>query len=165
LSVSRKYRRGVTAAGAAGVSIRLSTHFTRLASPQGLTVHASSFGRREVIQAICAGLPNGGDIDDILALADAFLASEHAVALRQPSHRRDFGVIRRLDGIAVPAHIEDARFTTPELIATERRLVNSALRRRQGGYGLAGSGAVEDALALRPSLSAEQVSMVRRLTR
>ena len=31
--------------------------FAELASPTGLTAHAASFGRREVIQAIAAGLP------------------------------------------------------------------------------------------------------------
>jgi conjugative relaxase-like TrwC/TraI family protein len=138
--------------------------FAVLASPEGLTAQASTFGRREVIQAICAAFPHGGDVGDILSLTDAFLTSEHVVALGQAVELRACDVIRRLDGIVVPAHLGEGRFTTPEMVATERRLVASALHRRHGGFGVADPDQVDAALAARPALSAEQRAMVRRLT-
>ena len=54
---------------------RPSGCFDQLAAPTGLTARSASFGRREVLQAISAASPNGGDIDEILDLADAFLDS------------------------------------------------------------------------------------------
>ena len=140
------------------------TIFADLASPAGLTAQAATFGRREVIQALCAALPNGGDVDDILVLTDAFLASEHAIPVGPERHLQANDMIRRLDGIAIPAHIEGGRFTTPEMQATEERLVGSALRRRHGTFGVAAPDAVDDAVDARPTLSAQQVAMVRRLT-
>jgi conjugative relaxase-like TrwC/TraI family protein len=135
--------------------------FATLASPEGLTAQASTFGRREVIQAICSALPHGGDIADVLTLTDAFLTSEHVVALSHTVELRACDVIRRLDGTVVPAHLDEGRFTTPEMIATEQRLVASALHRRHGGFGVE---RVDAALAARPALSAEQRAMVRRVT-
>ncbi|MGH9002964.1 MAG: MobF family relaxase, partial [Acidimicrobiia bacterium] len=138
--------------------------FDVLTSPEGLTAQRSTFGRREVIQAICAALPHGGDIADILSLTDAFLTSEHVVALGQTVELRACDVIRRLDGTVVPAHLGEGRFTTPEMVATEQRLVASALGRRHGGFGVADPDHVDAALSARPALSIEQVAMVRRLT-
>ncbi len=53
-----------------------------LASPEGLTKRASTFGEREVIKAICNVLPNGGRVEDILDLVDGFVRSEHVLAVR-----------------------------------------------------------------------------------
>jgi hypothetical protein len=55
--------------------------FAALASPGGLTRRASTFGRREVIRALCDALPHGAPVGAILELSDAFLASEHVVCL------------------------------------------------------------------------------------
>src|SRR3546814_12903339 len=41
-----------------------------LASPDGLTARASTFGEREGIQAICNALPHGGRGEDVLDRVD-----------------------------------------------------------------------------------------------
>src|SRR5207237_8892110 len=63
----------------------------------------------------------------------------------------------------VPGHTDSARFTTPEMLATEAQLLDSALSRRDDGVGVAAPHAVGSAIDERSRLSAEQVAMVRRV--
>ena len=79
-------------------------------------------------------------------LADRFLASERVVLL------------------APERELPEARYTTPELLATERELLEGALERQAEGAGLVDEPIVEAELAGRPELSAEQAAMVRGLT-
>ncbi len=144
---------------------RAEALFAQLASPDGLTAHDASFGRREVLRALCDALPRGADIEMILELTQAFLASSHAVRLGAPTPVRDNDVIRRQDGIVVAAHVDQARWTTPEMLAIERGLVDAAHRRRHTRVGVAHPATLEAALAARPSLSTEQVRVIRRVTR
>jgi ATP-dependent exoDNAse (exonuclease V) alpha subunit len=136
-----------------------------LASPRGLTRDRASFTRRDVIQAWCDRLPQGAEVAMAEALADGFLDSEHSVPLatdvRGLTHR---DVIRRADGRVIAATAEERRHSTPELLAVEKRLIDGALDRRQERSGVVATNAVERALRLRPTLSAEQADMVRRLT-
>jgi hypothetical protein len=138
--------------------------FTRLASPTGLTARAASFGRREVLQAIAASLPEGGAIDEIVALSEAFLTSQHVIPLDAPVGLRTSDVIRRTDGRVVAAHVDEQRWTTPEMLATERGVINTAIDRQDDRVGIARLDHVEAALAAQPSLSHEQLHMVRQLT-
>jgi conjugative relaxase-like TrwC/TraI family protein len=138
--------------------------FVQLASPIGLTARAASFGRREVLQAIAGRLPAGGTIDRIVELAEAFLASDRVVALGAPSGLRSSDVIRRADGCVVAVHVDEHRWTTPEMLATERAVINTAIDRQHDRAGVADPNHVEVAVAARPSLSHEQVRMVRQLT-
>ena len=137
-----------------------------LASPQGLTRDRASFTRREVIQAWCDRLPQGAEVPMAEALADEFLDSEHSVPLatdlRGLTHS---DVIRRADGRVIAATAEERRHSTPELLAVEKRLVESTLSRRDDGVGVVADPTVAAALDRRPTLSEEQGSMVRRLTR
>src|SRR2546423_1419285 len=48
-----------------------------LARPEGLTAKRSTFDVRHVIEGICDALPYGGRVEQVLALADGFLASDH----------------------------------------------------------------------------------------
>jgi conjugative relaxase-like TrwC/TraI family protein len=137
--------------------------FDRLAAPTGLTARSASFGRREVLQAISAALPNGGHISEILELADAFLTSPHVVALDH-SGLRTGDVIRRRDGAVVITHVDEARWTTPEMLATEARLIDCALQRREEGVGVADGESVRAAIRSRSSLAGEQVRMLRSIT-
>jgi conjugative relaxase-like TrwC/TraI family protein len=82
--------------------------FDELAAATGLTARSASFGRREALQVISASLPNGGDIGEILELADAFLTSDRVVALDR-SGLQSGDVIRRRDGAVVIAHVDEAR--------------------------------------------------------
>ena len=81
---------------------------------------------RHVIEAVCDALPNGGRIDDVVALAEGFLASEHVVALDIDRT----GSLRRADGGLVPSGDVLVRFTTPEMVATEQHLLARAANRR-----------------------------------
>jgi conjugative relaxase-like TrwC/TraI family protein len=130
--------------------------FDRLASPSGLTEKRSTFGRRDVIMAICDALPTGGDADEIVRIADAFLVSHDIVPLGTIEGER----IRRADGTSAPARVDDTRFTTTEMLATEQRVVEIAESRRDAGAGIAGAGELTAAIDRRPTLSSEQRDMV-----
>ena len=57
-----------------------------------------------------------------------------------------------------------ARHTTEEMLTVERFVLDTALAGRGAGVGLADLATVDAALAERPGLHPEQVTMVRRLT-
>jgi hypothetical protein len=60
--------------------------FDQLAGPAGLTRRASTFTRRDVVQALCEAARPGMEIDadSIAAAVDAFLASSHVPRRRRP---------------------------------------------------------------------------------
>ena len=138
--------------------------FAALAAPDGLTAQVSTFGRKEVLQAICDHLPAGADMGQVVALAKEFVASNHVIEIGVPERLWTNDVLRRLDGTVVPAHLDLRRWTTPEMLATENRLINGARSRTDDWVGIAAPDQVEAALAARPTLSAEQTAMVERLT-
>jgi hypothetical protein len=133
--------------------------FREMAAPTGLTEKRSTFGRRDVIQAICQSLPAGAPADEVLAMADGFLGSAYVVALGDTGHQ----VMYRADGTVAPAKVDDTRFTTPEMLATERRLIESATRRQHERTGVSEPGHIDAAIAARPTLSGEQATMVWKL--
>lgn len=137
-----------------------------LAGAQGLTRQRSSFNRRDVVQAWCERLAQGADVTVVEELADELLAGERVVALAQDVRELTHSdVVRRGDGRIVPATAEERRYSTPELLALEQRIIDATLAGRATGTGVAASDAVDAALAGRPELSDEQADMVRRLTR
>src|SRR5437588_3179774 len=138
--------------------------FAALAAPDGLTAQISTFGRKEVLQAICDRLPAGAEIGQVVALAKEFVASDHVVEIGVPDRLWVSDVLRRLDGTVGPAHLDLLRWTTPEMLATENRLIDGARSRADDCVGIAGSEHVRAALDARPTLSAEQTAMVERLT-
>lgn len=139
---------------------------SQLGSPTGLTGDRASFTRRDVIQAWCDRLPQGADVPVAESLADEFLDSERAVPLATDVRGLTHGdVIRRADGRVIAATSEERRHSTPELLAVEKRLIESALGRREDQAAVVDGGTVAAALERRPTLAAEQAEMVRRLTR
>jgi len=116
-----------------------------LAGPVGLTARRSSFAAPDVVAAIASALPAGHaiDVEGIEALAARFLDSDRVVAL---------------------ASSDERRWSTAELLATERRLVALAHRRRRAGRGVAEAESPSHACLGRPSLTDEQRTAVRRLT-
>ncbi|MGH9050279.1 MAG: AAA family ATPase, partial [Acidimicrobiia bacterium] len=155
-----RYRRPAPVPG----TIHADALFRHLAMPTGLTAQAASFGRREVLEAICAALPEGARVEEITRLADAFLASSHVVALGGRSGLRSCDVIRRSDGTVVATHADEERWTTPEMLATERHLVDLAVSRQHDRIGIARDAHVRVAIGSHPSLSPEQIGMVRHIT-
>ncbi len=133
-------------------SIEAEELFTWLASPEGLTKMRSTFGRREAIEAICSRLPSGGRIDDIVDLAEAFLSSDHVLSIGAMVDQPLRGRIRRL----VPSGTSDDRWTTPEMLATEQRLIDAVLRGSRGRVGIADEQQTTSALDDRPTITNEQ---------
>ena len=129
-----------------------------LASPEGLTARASTFGEREVIKAICNTLPGGGRVEDVLDLVEGFLRSEHVLAI---SVDRDAATIRLRDGRVVAARTAEQRFTTPEMLEIELAVVDSGIFRQATHCAVANPAAVEAAVAAAATLSTEQDHMVR----
>lgn len=134
------------------------TLFDDLAGPDGLTRHASTFDRGDVIEAIAERAGLSADAEAVDRLADRFLGSRHAVALAP--ERAATELVWRRDGGRTRS-VDLTRWSTPELLALERRLVDQAAI----GFGThtpaPAEQHVEWALAAHPELSAEQVRMVR----
>jgi conjugative relaxase-like TrwC/TraI family protein len=121
-----------------------------LAAPAGLTAQASTFARRDVLDALAKQLPVGASAERTLAelekLADEFLTSERAVP------------------VTVDRGLEERRYATPELLALEHGLVEQAQRRSTEGAAVVAGEHVRATLQARPGLDADQQAMVRQLT-
>jgi Ti-type conjugative transfer relaxase TraA len=135
-----------------------------LAGPEGLTRQRASFTRRDVVQAWCEQLPQGADLPLVEDLAERLVTSRHVVSLatdvRQLA-RAD--LIRRTDGRLIPATADERRFSTPELLALEQRILEQAERTGQGPRARVAHTALDGVLTSRSELSDEQATMVRRL--
>lgn len=117
----------------------------RLMGPYGLTRRASVFDRRDVVQA-WAELIGAGAPAAIERVADEWLGSS---------------AVTRLEPVSEAG--KPARFSTSELLAIERRLGRLARERRGEGCAVASERAVEMAIGARPTMTAEQVALVRRV--
>jgi conjugative relaxase-like TrwC/TraI family protein len=130
-----------------------------LSSPNGLTAQSSTFSRREVIQSYCAAVREGTTVVDVEAWADGFLGTDQVVPLDGKGTRRF-----RLADSPIAAGTHESRYTTPEMLSTERRLVTQAVARRADGVGVVSASSVSAALGLRWSLYPDQAAMVERIT-
>jgi conjugative relaxase-like TrwC/TraI family protein len=121
-----------------------------LAEQTGLTAQASTFARRDVLDALAKRLPVQASADQTLAtledLADEFLASERAVL------------------VTMDRGLDEPRYSTPELLGLERGLVDQAERRATEQTAVVASEHVRAALAARPGLDSDQEAMVRQVT-
>ncbi|MDQ6846539.1 MAG: relaxase domain-containing protein [Candidatus Dormibacteraeota bacterium] len=159
-----------------------------LASSTGLTAHSSTFTRRDVVRALCERLGPSADAAAVERAADAFVATPTVVALRtMPAATEGRAVIRIASGRVVPSVPDECRFTTADMLATERQVIDGCVERNarariapderevtlqlaNGLYVIERRAApvpeavVEATLRTSPSLSAEQREMVRQLT-
>jgi conjugative relaxase-like TrwC/TraI family protein len=117
--------------------------FDRLAGPDGLTEHASTFTRPDVLVALGAGLAGPGRAE-LEELADRFLA-ERAVS------------------VVADRTLEERRWSTPDLLAVEQRLVMAATGRTDEQTAVASHQAMRDTLAAHPTAGQDQQAMVRDL--
>jgi conjugative relaxase-like TrwC/TraI family protein len=117
--------------------------FDRLAGPDGLAEHASTFTRPDVLVALGADLAGAGRTE-LEALADRFLA-ERAVS------------------VVADRALEERRWSTPDLLAVEQRLVTSATSRTGNEAARVSHQAVGEALAAHPTAGTDQQAMVRDL--
>jgi conjugative relaxase-like TrwC/TraI family protein len=122
---------------------RLAEVFARLAGRDGLTAQVSTFARQDVIAALGAELA-GATRTELEELADRFLA-ERAVA------------------VVAERALEERRWSTPELLAVEQRLVTAAVGRASEHTAMASHEAVRAALAAHPTAGDDQQAMVRDL--
>jgi hypothetical protein len=115
--------------------------FDRLASPDGLTAQASTFARQDVIAALGGQLAGAGRTE-LEGLADRFLA-ERAVS------------------VVAERAVEERRWSTPELLGVEQRLVAGATGRAGEQTAVVSHEAVRAALAAHPTAGEDQAGMVR----
>jgi hypothetical protein len=158
----------------------LRTAVALLASPQGLTLHASTFTRRHVLQGLCEALPPGCDVGvaDLEALAERFLAGDLVQAVTaNPGPKWTDGEARDHPRASFGGAGE-WHYTTRELLATEAAAVQAASGRRAQGAAVVPAPVLDRVLAAhrpakatevdrgdpgRPALSDEQAAMVRAL--
>jgi conjugative relaxase-like TrwC/TraI family protein len=117
--------------------------FDRLAGPEGLTATASTFARPDVLVALGAGLDGAGRTQ-LEELADRFLA-ERAVS------------------VVADRALEERRWSTPDLLGVEQRLVTAATNRTGDQTAVVSHQAVREALAAHPTAGQDQQAMVRDL--
>ncbi|HLF99691.1 MAG TPA: MobF family relaxase, partial [Acidimicrobiia bacterium] len=134
--------------------------FSRLAAPGGLCAHSSIFTRGDVLTALVnfATVDRDGREQPLLLpavefeeLADEFLSSEHAIELI-PSPSKDAPVPTRLRRQGI--------FTTPEMLAVQRQLVEWYLDGLDQDSGVVSDDGLHQALASHPELTGEQRDLV-----
>jgi Ti-type conjugative transfer relaxase TraA len=114
----------------------------RLEGPEGLTRNASTFTRRDVLQAFAEHARSGSPVARIEARADAFLARDAVVELEPLAGER--------------------RYSTRELLQIEHTAIEQAQRPRRAP-AVVPEAALATALANRPSISADQQTLVTAL--
>ncbi len=137
--------------------------FAELGSPSGVTETAATFGRREVIQHVADWAGDRLGAQEICDLADAWLASEVVVRL-DPDSRLDArggGVVRRRDGRVITAVDSELRYSTRAMLGVEERLFATYEAGHHAGAGVVPAATLDAALARRPELGEDQLSMVR----
>jgi conjugative relaxase-like TrwC/TraI family protein len=136
----------------------------KLTSPEGLTRDASSFCRRDVLQAVCQEVQNGAPLGRVEELADEVITTNEIVTLAlNTTSPTSNGTIRLASGRVVIAAQGEPRYSTTEMLAVEQAVIEDAVGRREEGVAVADPEALEETLAQRPSLSEEQRSMVAAL--
>jgi conjugative relaxase-like TrwC/TraI family protein len=139
-----------SARGRPATTAEVEAILAELAGPDGLTEQTSTFARRDVLDAVVKRLPVAASAEQLLAQAervtDQFLAERAVVVTRD----------RRLD---------EPRWSTPELLVLEQRLLANATERQQTGCAVVAEPLVSGVLARHSSAGADQAAMVRDLCR
>lgn len=129
---------------------------------RGLTAEAATFTRRDLMRAVAAHSPLGGAYPSLEQAVDAVLADRNHVVV--------LGELTELAGRSLPESFrtqsdEDRRYSTPEMVAIEEHMLARAQGGRLAGWAIANLDEVEKAIAARPSMTAEQRTMVRAVCR
>jgi conjugative relaxase-like TrwC/TraI family protein len=118
--------------------------FDQLAGPDGLTEHASTFARHDVVVALGAHLA-AVPPEELGRLAERFL-TERAISV-MAEHAAG-----------------ERRYTTPELLKVEERLLAAATGCAGEQTATCSHAAVREALRAHATIAAEQTAMVRDIT-
>ncbi len=121
-----------------------------LAGPQGLTAEASTFTRADVVDALAKRLP---------------VAASATQALMQVEEVADRFVAERAIRVAGDRRLGVDRFSTPELLALERQLVDGATERAGEGSAVVRPGIVRQVLDRHSTAGEDQAAIVHDLTR
>ncbi len=125
---------------------------------RGLTAQRATFTRRDLIRAIAAHAPLGMPRAQIEATANGILI-DSAVAVPLVPVKLD----GETDAEAIARRLEsghDVRYTTPEMLAIEERMVATARQRANAAVGVAAAQPLTAALEARPALTNDQRSMI-----
>jgi conjugative relaxase-like TrwC/TraI family protein len=121
-----------------------------LAGPEGLTAQASTFARRDVVDQLARRLPVGTSASTTLreleVLADRFL-SERAVV------------------VARDEQLAEVRYSTPELVALEERMLDGATARADAGCAVVAPEHLRATLEAFPMMAQDQADALADLTR
>jgi conjugative relaxase-like TrwC/TraI family protein len=121
---------------------------TSLSAPGGITRDASTFDRRDVLRDWAEAHREGASVARLEELADQWLKSGAAIALEPGRKRPTTG----------------ARYSTPEMLRLETRVIQEARERRADGSGVVDAGAIRAAIDESLFLSDEQGALVECLT-
>jgi hypothetical protein len=116
------------------------------------------------VRATAESSRDGASLVEIETFVDSFLANGDVVALAEAGallRRED--VIRRRDGRLVSAVAASPKYSTPELLAIEQRVIDQVIRSGGADAGVAQLDAVARALRARPTMGQDQEAMVRGL--
>jgi ATP-dependent exoDNAse (exonuclease V) alpha subunit len=115
--------------------------FDRLAGPAGLTATATTFARQDVLAAV-GGQLAGASRAELEDLADRLL-------------------VERAVSVVADRTLEERRWSTPELLGVEQRLVTAATGRAGEQSAIVRHDAVRAALQAHPTAGEDQAAMVR----
>jgi conjugative relaxase-like TrwC/TraI family protein len=124
----------------------------------GLTARQATFTRRDLIRAVASHAPLGMSRMQLEATVDWMLADHESVQPLPPRLREG-----ETEPEAMVRWIEtghDLRYTTPEMLSLERRMVATAQARAGAGVGVARADTVAAAMATRRTLTRDQRTMI-----
>jgi conjugative relaxase-like TrwC/TraI family protein len=127
----------------------LDTALDALAGPDGLTGQASTFTQTDVVDALAKRLP---------------VAPSAQEALTQAEQAADRFLEERAVRVARDRRLGVERYSTPELLALERRLVDGATKRAGERCGVVRPEVVRQVLDRHQTAGEDQTAMVRDLT-
>ena len=137
----------------------LGAAVSEIVGADGLTAERSAFARRDVVREVAARQSRGGSVEQIEAVADRLIASDHVVALDGTAAGATIRPTAPLDRRCEPL------LTTPDMLEVEARMIDQAAGRVGEGAGVVRLGEGER-FDHRPGglvLSDEQQAMVRQL--
>jgi conjugative relaxase-like TrwC/TraI family protein len=112
--------------------------------PGALTERSTTFTRADVVRALAEAAPDGASVTALEARADELLRQGEAVHVGE-------------DGL------RHARYSTPDLLAAEQRLINQVADCRAAYVPQPTEDEVEQALAVRATIGDDQAQVARRL--
>jgi conjugative relaxase-like TrwC/TraI family protein len=125
---------------------------------RGLTAQAATFTRRDLLRAVAAHAPLGMSRLQLEVVADRILADSASVVPLVPP-----ALEGETDAQAVLHWTEtarDVRYTTPEMVALEQRMLHTARQRSNAGLGVSAPEHIAAAIEVRPTLTADQRLMI-----